>query len=343
MQRQRVFRIASTWSLVFAALAASDGVVACSSSTGSPTTAAPAPSGTTDSGGTPSSDLDGSVDSGVASQPDAASDDTGSEVDSATGGDVADIGTDSAPTDSGVSAEGATGAKHAVLVWGYGEHLATPKPTDPLEPLDVEMKALLEAKGLIVDLAEDAVSTVAGVTGKALMVISSSVNRLNLTDNGTQNGNPRFRDVPVPAIVMKDGVIEIMGLGTGSTGGFSTGLGQTQVTIIAPADPLAAGLMGNVTVYTTMGGAVCPMCYTGHVMNSDRIIYAFPAVSARKIATVVGSPTEMTIFAYAAGAMMANGVVAPAKRMGFFIHRDTQYSPDGEKLFNAAVDYLLAP
>jgi hypothetical protein len=29
--------------------------------------------------------------------------------------------------------------------------------------------------------------------------------------------------------------------------------------------------------------------------------------------------------------------------MGFFIHRNTNYSPDGIKLFDAAVDYLLAP
>jgi hypothetical protein len=37
------------------------------------------------------------------------------------------------------------------------------------------------------------------------------------------------------------------------------------------------------------------------------------------------------------------GMNAPAKRMGFFIHRDTDYGPDGVKLFDAAVDYLLAP
>jgi hypothetical protein len=142
---------------------------------------------------------------------------------------------------------------------------------------------------------------------------------------------------------MKDGVIESMQLGVGSTGGYSTGLGQTQITIIAPGDPLAAGLMGNVTVYTTMGGQVCPMCYTGHVMNSDRIIYSFPTAAAKSIATIVGSPKEITIFAYAKGAAMAQGLPAPAKRMGFFIHRDTQYGPDGVKLFNAAIDYLVAP
>jgi hypothetical protein len=36
-------------------------------------------------------------------------------------------------------------------------------------------------------------------------------------------------------------------------------------------------------------------------------------------------------------------MAAPAKRMGFFIHRDTDYSADGVKLFDAAIDYLLTP
>ena len=42
-------------------------------------------------------------------------------------------------------------------------------------------------------------------------------------------------------------------------------------------------------------------------------------------------------------AAMVGGFTAPAKRMAFFIHRNTDYSPDGIKLFDAAVDYLLAP
>jgi hypothetical protein len=174
----------------------------------------------------------------------------------------------------------------------------------------------------MVDMAVDALSTVEAVAGKIdLLVISSSINRTNLFDAG----KPRFRELPIPTIVMKDGTIEVMGLGTGSAGGFSTEVGETQISIIAPGDPLAAGLMGNVTVYT----------------KGDRLIWAQPGPAAHKIATVVGHPTEVTIFAYAAGAMMVNGA-APAKRMGFFIHRNTSYSPDGLKLFDAALDYLLA-
>jgi hypothetical protein len=226
----------------------------------------------------------------------------------------------------GAPGDGTPGSKrHAVLVWGYGEHQPTPAPTAKPMQLDLTMKARLEAKGLVVDLAEDAASKVSDVTGKALLVISSSINRTNLFDAG----KPRFKDVAVPTIVMKDGTIEVMGLGMGGMGGFSTDVGEKQITIVAPGDALAAGFMGNVSVYSNPKG--------------DRLIWANPAASAKKIATVVGHPEQVTIFAYPAGAMMVGGFVAPAKRMSFFIHRNTDYSPDGIKLFDAAVDYLLAP
>jgi hypothetical protein len=212
---------------------------------------------------------------------------------------------------------------HATIVWGYGEHSPTPKATDPPKGFDLQMKARLEAKGLMVDMDVDALSTVAAVEGKIdLLVISSSINRTNLFD-GTK---ARFKDVAIPTIVMKDGTIEVMGLGMGSSGGFSTEVGQTQITIVAPGDPLAAGLTGNVTVYT----------------KGDRLIWGQPGPMAKKIATIVGHPTEVAIFAYAAGAPMVMGT-APAKRMSFFIHRNTSYSAEGLKLFDAAVDYLLAP
>jgi hypothetical protein len=250
---------------------------------------------------------------------------------SGTGGAIDDAGaieagTDATATDVGSIPEAApptdAGSSHALFVWGYGEHLPTPKSTDPPLALDVTMKARLESKGLTVDMVVDAESTVADAMGKALVVISSSINRDNLFDNKL----PRFKDVAVPTIVMKDGTIEVMGLGAGAAGGFSTAVGMTLIAIVAPSDPLAAGLTGNVSVYT----------------KGDRLIWAQPAPAAKKIATIVGHADEVAIFAYAAGATMANGT-APAKRMGFFIHRDTDYSPDGLKLFDAAVAYLLAP
>jgi hypothetical protein len=247
----------------------------------------------------------------------------------------ADAGGDTGPRPGDVP----PGGRHAALIWAYGEHLPTPKPTDPMQPLDVTMKARLEARGLVVDAIVDATSTAEMVMDKAVIVVSNSVDRRKLFDAG---GKPKFRDVRVPAIVMKDGVIEVMGMGAGPDGGYSTAVGETSLTIVAAGDPLAAGLMGNVRVYTTMSGAPCPPCYLHYVQNSDRIIYGFPGPAAKVIATVVGQAKQAAIFAYDRGAMMV-GLAAPAKRMGFFIHRDTDYSPDGLKLFDAALDYLLAP
>jgi hypothetical protein len=233
--------------------------------------------------------------------------------------DAAVSSADAAPAPS---IDASVAGQHALLVWGYGEHDPTPKATDPPKGFDLQMKARLEARGLVVDLRVDALSTAADAAGKAVVVISSSINRENLFDAR----KPRFQDAAVPTIVMKDGTIEVMGLGMGSAGGFSTEVGETKISIVAPEDPLAAGLTGDVTVYT----------------KGDRLIWAQPGAAARKIATVVGKATEVTIFAYDKGAMMTGGP-APAKRMGFFIHRNTSYSADGLKLFDAALDYLLAP
>jgi hypothetical protein len=266
---------------------------------------------------------------------------------------------DSAVVDSSPGADAPASGLHAVLVWGYGEHWPSPLPTATPEPLDVTMKALLEAKGLIVDMMVDKDSTVQNVTGKAVLVISNSVNRANLLDNG----QPRFKDIKVPALVTKDGPIEVMGMGgtatggVGPAGGYSTPVAapatETSLSIVAPpGEPLAAGLMGVVVVYSPMLQP-CPVCpgnmsccwnqTTKTTQSYDRIIYAYPAPTAKKIATVVGHADQAAIFAYPAGAMMIGGVVAPAKRMGFFIHRDADYGDNGKKLFNAAIDYLLAP
>ena len=299
--------------------------------------------GAGDTGGdTGGGETGGAVGTGGARTPDAAMADVAPEP---TGRD-AEIAPDATPRPADAAADAAPmggdaapGKRHAALIWAYGEHLPTPKATDPMQPLDVTMKARLEAKGLIVDAIVDATATAALVMDKAVIVVSNSVDRTKLFDAA---GKPKFRDVRVPAIVMKDGVIEVMGMGAGPNGGYSTPVGETSLTIVKPGDALAAGLMGNVRVYTTMGGAPCPPCYLHYVQTSDRIIYAFPGPAAKIVATVVGQPKQAAIFAYDSGAMMV-GLAAPAKRMGFFIHRDTDYSPDGLKLFDAAVDYLLAP
>jgi hypothetical protein len=198
----------------------------------------------------------------------------------------------------------------AVLVWGHGEHGAANGP--PIA-LDVDLMALLTTKGLKVEMVRDAMAAATDATGKALVVISSSVDRALVLG--------KYKDVTVPAIVIKDGCFGPMGMGTDGV----SGVGLSKLTILAAGDPLAAGLTGDVAVYTT----------------TDRMIYSAPGPGAKKIASMVGNPAQLTIFAYDAGAMMVGGAKAAAKRLGFFIHRDTDLNANGKKLFTAAVDWAL--
>jgi hypothetical protein len=101
--------------------------------------------------------------------------------------------------------------------------------------------------------------------------------------------------------------------------------------IIKTDHPLAAGLaMGTITVLTTT--------------NAQRIIrFSNLGPGAIKIATGPADANTYSIVGYEKGAEMAGGFKAPAKRVGFFWHRPAAVTPDGEKLFKAAVDWLLRP
>jgi hypothetical protein len=82
--------------------------------------------------------------------------------------------------------------------------------------------------------------------------------------------------------------------------------------------------MGPVTVYP----------------KGNRVIFGTPGPGAKTVATIMGNPC---IYYYPTGAMMAGGFKAPAKRVGFFWHRTSDTTPDGHKLFLAAVAWAMAP
>ena len=108
---------------------------------------------------------------------------------------------------------------------------------------------------------------------------------------------------------------------------------MTQISIIANAHPLAAGLTGNVAVYNAPGW---------------RIVWGIPGSGSVNIATVMGVPTQITIFAYPTGSTMVGGN-APGKRLGFFIHNTAaatspaNVSAAGLQLLDAAIDWMIAP
>src|SRR5688572_18744062 len=157
---------------------------------------------------------------------------------------------------------------------------------------------------------------------KALIIVGP-----NSSMFGDNHPDPGLKTIPVPLMVSKDGNTTEIGLGQlGATGAtFNT------ISIIKTDHPLAAGLpMGTVTVLTTT--------------NAQRII-TFGGVGPGAIKIAVGpqSMTTYSIIGYEKDAEMAGGAKAPAKRVGFFWHRPAGTTPDGTKLFKAAVDWLLRP
>jgi hypothetical protein len=96
------------------------------------------------------------------------------------------------------------------------------------------------------------------------------------------------------------------------------------------SDPLAAYYTGPVTVSAGGPAGCCGV-------NWGR-----PAASANKVANYMGQSSRCTIFAYEKAAVMVDGFAAPARRVGFFAAETTvqQMTPDGLKLFNAALTWV---
>jgi hypothetical protein len=242
-----------------------------------------------------------------AADPDAA--DAGTDV----GGlDVPDAGIDGA--DDGVDAGDAT---DVVLI---GRALFVVGAV-ALEPADLPVRARLEALGLGVDLVEDTAATAAMATGKLVVVISASVDAADVA--------AEFADSTVPVILLEPNLYDDMGYTAAPATDHGTADDQTLVTIVATGNALAAGLIGNVTVYET----------------AAPLVFGVPGTGAIQVATVAGAANQVTIFAYASGAMMV-GRVASAKRLGFF-HHDPDPAPaltaDGVKLLDAAITWSITP
>lgn len=184
---------------------------------------------------------------------------------------------------------------------------------------DAGVRDRLTALGYTVFVVDDAASVAADAFGKKLVVNSSSV------DSGSVN--TKFRDVAVPVVTWEQANQDDFGM-TGNTDGTDRGTvaAQTQIEVLATAHPLAAGLAAGPLTFVT---------------GPADVSWGLPAEGATRIATVVGNADRVAIYGYDAGATMANGSTAPARRVHLFLS-DTAYTlltADGHKLFDAAISW----
>jgi glucose/arabinose dehydrogenase len=179
---------------------------------------------------------------------------------------------------------------------------------------DTAIRNRLQASGHTVVLRTDAGATTADAAGKALVLVSSNVISANV--------NTKFRTVVNPVLTWESALLDDLGMTSTSGTDFGTLSGQTQLDIVAPAHPLAAGLSGRVTVTS----------------SAQTFSWGRPNGNAALVARPAGDTTRAVIFGYAKGAAMP-GLAAPGRRVGFFLENGTASSltTAGGSLFDAAV------
>jgi hypothetical protein len=187
--------------------------------------------------------------------------------------------------------------------------------------LDV-LGSMKESHGIVTEL-RNSPTPAAEMMDAALIIVGP-----NSSMFGNNHPAADLKTVAIPVIVSKDGNTTEIGLGQiVNTPEYTANL-PVKIDIVNGDHPLAAGLRGIVGVL----GTRCRLC-RGQNVGPDAI----------KIANSPEDRTSWAIFAYDKGGMMPGGFRAPAKRVGFFWHRPSALTADGEKLFKAAVDWSLRP
>jgi hypothetical protein len=169
----------------------------------------------------------------------------------------------------------------------------------------------IAALGYTVVEKADAALVTADAAGKDLVVISETVT------SGNVDG--KLTTVTTPILSMEPALYDDLKM---SAAAGPTTAGQTQVAIVDPSHPMAAGLSG-VRTANTSGGTYG---------------WVTPGGDVRVVATMLSSATRASIFAYQSGSTMV-GLVAPARRVGLFVDSLTavSFTADGQALFDAAV------
>ncbi len=165
-------------------------------------------------------------------------------------------------------------------------------------------------------------TTTSGATGMKLVVLSATCNA------GTVGAT--FAGLAVPVLNLNPGLMNPLGMtGNSTPSDFGSAASQQSIAMVAAnaAHPLAANLLGTVTILGTPG---------------DSVTYGKPNGNAVSIATLTSDTTKSTLFAYEAGAGMVSGT-ALARRTGAFVGPTSAsgLTPEGKTLFDAAVAWTV--
>ncbi|WP_424315794.1 putative Ig domain-containing protein [Haloferula sp.] len=186
---------------------------------------------------------------------------------------------------------------------------------------DQALKAWFENQGYLVSLESFAGVQIADTAGKDLVFITST------GSSGALGG--RLKNVPVPMIVCESFIFDDMGL-TGLASGvdFGAANSESQINIISPEHPLAAGLAGLVDLVNDFSGF---------------FTFGRAGASAIEVAALGSNPGRSAVFAYDTGVLLASGEVAVNRRLGLCFGDLTagNLTLDGQQILSAAVQWAI--
>jgi len=151
-----------------------------------------------------------------------------------------------------------------------------------------------------------------------LILLSDTVSKTKVGD--------AYREVAVPVLVLETGLFE--GMGMTAVRAYGQERNTERLDIVDSGHALAGGLAaGPRAVFSRPAW-----------MNWGK-----PGGQAVIIAAIEGDPEKASIFAYETGATMADGFIAPQKRIGFFTTSSLTplLTADGRQLLAAALTWLL--
>jgi lysophospholipase L1-like esterase len=219
------------------------------------------------------------------------------------------------PTATNTLAPTSTATETAVPGTCTGNTILFVGRTNPLQVVDQGLVNYLTAQGHTVIIRDERSVTSADSNEKNLVIVSDSVNSRRI--------GSLFTNSTVPFMTWEAGLYDDMNMTASSNADLGFVNGQTQLTITDNSHPMAAGLSGTVTALD----------------SSDYFFFGHPSGNAVVIAEdTTGS--HPVIFGYDHDAEMV-GLVAPARRVGFFNGNSDIFAANGWLLFEGSVNWAL--
>lgn len=185
-------------------------------------------------------------------------------------------------------------------------------------------RAHLERRGFVVAVVSADRLKTADAAGQTLIIAGPGVGQ-------SEAKVAALKDAAVPLLTMRNGAMAAVGMTGNTHDHFSSHFKSlTELQLVRVDHPLAAGLSGTVKVATRAGR----FSYAKQIEGTEAVRIAIPEA---------GFEDRTVLFGYERGARMFAGT-APARRVAFFAGHYLPFSeltPEGLKLFDAAVDWLL--